>query len=118
MLTLLIPFLLLSQPYPPDPVLMKYTDNLHLIRHQLQLFDLYLRPIKREKNIKSKELAGKTGGLSPSDIKMIAEEAMKLTILDSRSNVSKADLLFAIKKFKQREKIKQATTQGDNNGTV
>lgn len=85
---------------------------------RLELFDLYLRPIKREKNIKSKELAGKTGGLSPSDIKMIAEEAMKLTILDSRSNVSKADLLFAIKKFKQREKIKQATTQGDNNGTV
>jgi SpoVK/Ycf46/Vps4 family AAA+-type ATPase len=70
------------------------------------LFERYLCPIKRNNDINVAGAAEKTGGLSPSDIRMIAEEAIKLAIIDSRGSLNMSDLTTAIDKFIKREKVK------------
>ncbi len=71
------------------------------------LFERYLRPIKRDKRISLSKAAKNSKGLSPADIKMIAVEAMKTAIIDSRNSLSSMDLDTAIQQFIQREKVKQ-----------
>lgn len=77
-----------------------------------QLFERYLRPIKRDKKINLNTVAKATQGLSPADIEKITIEAMKTAIIDARNNLSIADLDAAIEQFMQREKIKQGIDNG------
>lgn len=72
-----------------------------------QLFESYLRPIKRDKKVNLNQAAKASEGLSPADIEMIAIEAMKTAIIDARNLLTTADLDAAIQQFLQREKIKQ-----------
>jgi len=71
-----------------------------------QLFEHYLRSIKHDKKIHFEKAATDSKGLSPADIKMIAIEAMKTAILDSRNALSMNDLETAIEQFITRETIK------------
>lgn len=71
------------------------------------LFLRYLRQMQREKNIDAGVLAEKSQGLSPSDIKMIAEEAMKLAIINSKGELSMENLLTSLERFKRRELVKK-----------
>jgi len=71
-----------------------------------QLIIQYLRPIKREKDINIELIADKTNNLSPSDIKMIVEDAMKIVILADRAMITENDLLISVKKFQLREKVR------------
>lgn len=77
-----------------------------------QLFERYLRPIKRDKKINYNKAAKASQGLSPSDIEMIAIEAMKSAIIDARNSLAMDDLNIAIEQFVRREKVKQFG-QGD-----
>jgi SpoVK/Ycf46/Vps4 family AAA+-type ATPase len=81
------------------------------IENRLKLFERYLKPLKRELDLSLNEFAEKSEGLSPADIKMIAEEAMKLAILDSRNIMSKNDLIFALHKFIKREKLRNGVKE-------
>ncbi|MCI5145660.1 MAG: ATP-binding protein [Candidatus Electrothrix sp. AR3] len=72
-----------------------------------QLFELYLRPIKRDKQLQLDDVAKISQGLSPSDIRMIAVEAMKSSIIDARNCLSEDDLNVAIQQFLHRETVKQ-----------
>ena len=74
-----------------------------------QLFEYYLRPLKRDKTLNLNKAAQDSNGLSPADIKMIAVESMKSAIIDQRDKLSSDDLICAIKQFIQREKIKQGS---------
>lgn len=71
------------------------------------IFERYLRPIKRDKNIDTKKVAKDSQGLSPADIKMIAVEAMKTAIIDGRNSLTMNDLEAAVDQFIHREKVKQ-----------
>lgn len=71
-----------------------------------RIFDLYLKPIKRDQNLALKTFAAQADQLSPADIKMIVEEAIKLCIIDGRKQVAAHDLEKAIRKFSEREKRK------------
>ena len=77
------------------------------------LFERFLRPMKRDNNIELKTLSERSARLSPSDIKMIAEEAMKLAIINGRSSLSMGDLSTALDKFIKREKVKDNILEGD-----
>jgi len=77
------------------------------------LFERFLRPMKRDNNIDLKTLSERSARLSPSDIKMIAEEAMKLAIINGRSSLSMGDLSTALDKFIKREKVKDNILEGD-----
>lgn len=73
---------------------------------RFKLFEQYLKPLKRDSNINLNTIVEKSEGLSPADIKMIAEEAMKLSIIDARNNITEVDLNTAVEKFLMREKLK------------
>lgn len=77
------------------------------------LFERFLRPMKRDNNIDLKTLSERSERLSPSDIKMIAEEAMKLAIINARSSLSMDDLSTALNKFIKREKVKGNIPEGE-----
>lgn len=77
------------------------------------LFERFLRPMKRDNNIDLKTLSERSERLSPSDIRMIAEEAMKLAIINGRSSLSMGDLSTALDKFIKREKVKGNILEGD-----
>ena len=46
-------------------------------------------------------------GLSPSDIKMIAENTVKMSILNNLDSISQEQLIESINMFKKREAIKR-----------
>ena len=71
-----------------------------------KLLEDYLRVIKRDLTIDMDEVAKQTEGLSPSDIKMLTQEAIKLAIINSRNSISKDDMETAISRFIDREKIR------------
>jgi SpoVK/Ycf46/Vps4 family AAA+-type ATPase len=78
-----------------------------------KLFERYLKPLKREDNIDLKIVIEKSEDLSPADIKMIAEEALKLSIIESRDNLTENDLSNALNKFLSREKLRKASIGDD-----
>ncbi len=71
-----------------------------------QLFRNYFKPIKRSDSLSIDYFATQTEGLTPSDIKMIAENSIKLAIINSKDIVEQEDIEFAIQSFLKREKIK------------
>ncbi len=78
-----------------------------------KLFERYLKPLKRDQNINLKDILEKSDQLSPADIKMIAEEAMKLSIIDSRNSLTQKDLIIALEKFLKREKLRISTKEAE-----
>jgi len=72
-----------------------------------KLFEQYLKPLKRDKNLDLNHAVKQSKGLSPADIKMIAIEALKSTIIDHRDHLSAKDLESAIFQFNHREQVKQ-----------
>jgi len=77
-----------------------------------QLFERYLRPLKRNEKINLEKSAKDSKGLSPADIKMIAVEAMKTSIIEARNQISMDDLERAIIQFVRRENIKEGNQNG------
>ncbi len=71
------------------------------------LFEYYLNPLKRDKNIDLNQAVKQSKGLSPADIKMIAIEALKSAIIDHRDTLRMDDLESAIAQFACREQIKK-----------
>lgn len=67
------------------------------------LFEFYLRPMKKDVFIDFAMAARITEGLSPSDIKMIAEEAMKISIINSKKMIEQSDIKTAIQKFMRKQ---------------
>ena len=97
-----------------DPAIWRRFDD--VIHYELPdlstrtaLFERYLSPMKREKNLDLNKAAKQTSGFSPADIKMITEEAIKLAIIDSRDRLSSKDLTTAVSKFSKREAVKSNT---------
>ena len=103
-----------------DPAIWRRFDdvvyyNLPDEKSRCQLFEIYLKSIKRDKDIDLVKFSQITKGLSPADIKMITEEAMKLAIINSRSSISMNDIEIAVNKFIRREKVRNNKV-GENNG--
>lgn len=71
-----------------------------------QIFKIYLRSMKRENDIDLIKFSKVSKGLSPADIKMITEEAMKIAIINSKNSISMNDIEIAVNKFIRREKVK------------
>jgi len=70
------------------------------------LFENNICSLKRDKDIKLENVSKLTEGLSPADIKMITEEAMKLSIIKSQNSLSMKNIEDAVAKFIRREKVK------------
>ena len=77
------------------------------------LFVRFLKPLKNEQNIDLESVIKKSDGLSPADIKMVAVEAMKLSIIESRNSLTEIDLQYALNKFLGREKLRNVSKGGN-----
>jgi len=102
-----------------DPAIWRRFDdvvyyNLPDEKSRYQLFEIYLKSIKRDKDIDLFKFSQITKGLSPADIKMITEEAMKFAIINSRSSISMNDIEIAVNKFIRREKVRNNKVEEDN----
>lgn len=80
---------------------------------RIKLFERFLKPLKRESDIDLGSISKESTGLSPSDIKMVAIEAMKLSIIDSRNTLTQKDLSLALNRFLNREKLRITSKGGD-----
>jgi SpoVK/Ycf46/Vps4 family AAA+-type ATPase len=94
-----------------DPAIWRRFDD--IIYYELpdenirkQLFDIYLKPIKKETDIDMSKAASLTEGFSPADIKMVTEEAMKTAIISSKNHIGQTEIDYAIQKFIRREKVR------------
>ncbi|ACL03899.1 AAA family ATPase [Desulfatibacillum aliphaticivorans] len=93
-----------------DPAIWRRFDEVVLYKNPtsedcLLLLDLFLKPIPKN-GFKLESIAVKMKELAPSEIKMVAHEAMKKSILEGRFKLSKADIEFATKRFLDRKSIK------------
>ena len=79
-----------------------------------KLFEIYLKSMKKEKEINLRQFSKITKGLSPADIKMITEEAMKTAIINNQNLISMNNIETAVNKFIRREKVKNNTMGVDN----
>ena len=100
-----------NHQYILDPAIWRRFDD--VVYYELpddktrkQLFEIYMRSIKRESDIDLLKVIKKTEGLSPADIKMITEESMKTAIINSRNSLTMKDIEIAVDKFIRREKVK------------
>jgi SpoVK/Ycf46/Vps4 family AAA+-type ATPase len=94
-----------------DPAIWRRFDD--IIYYELpdeairrQLFDLYLRPIKKDVDIDMAKAASMTDSFSPADIKMVTEEAMKAAIINLKNHIGQNEIDYAIQKFIRREKVR------------
>ncbi len=71
-----------------------------------QIFETYLKSIKRENNIDLEKISQLTENFSPADIKMVTEEAMKTAIINSKNSISMIDIEISVNKFIRREKVR------------
>ena len=71
-----------------------------------QIFEIYLKSIKRGSDIDLEKISQLTNNFSPADIKMVTEEAMKTAIIDSKNSISMKDIETAVTKFIRREKVR------------
>lgn len=106
-----------NHQYLLDPAIWRRFDDvlfyeLPNLETRQRLFERYLKSLKREQNIDLTSIINKSEGLSHADIKMIAIEAMKLSIIDARNNLTEDDLNRALDKFLSREKLRVAS-KGD-----
>ena len=71
-----------------------------------QIFETYLKSIKRENNIDLEKISQLTENFSPANIKMVTEEAMKTAIINSKNSISMIDIEISVNKFIRREKVR------------
>ncbi len=94
-----------------DPAIWRRFDdviyyNLPDAKIRQQIFEVYLKPMKRESNIDLEKISHLTENFSPADIKMVTEEAMKTTIINSKNLISMIDIETSVNKFIRREKVR------------
>jgi SpoVK/Ycf46/Vps4 family AAA+-type ATPase len=114
-----IVFAATNHQYMLDPAIWRRFDD--VVYYQLPdsetrslLLERFLRSMSRADEINTQRIVEMTEALSPADIKMIAEEAMKLSIIDSRNKLEMTDLENAAKKFIAREKVKNTSMEQQN----
>ena len=83
----------------PDPVRRK------------QIFDKYLRVLKKSKNLDLDSLVKLTEEFSPSDIATVCWEALKTVLLDGNEQINTDSIKAAVSRHKQRKEV-----EGKRNG--
>ena len=94
-----------------DPAIWRRFDdvvyyNLPDEKTRQRIFENYLKSMKRKNDIDLVKFSKLSKGLSPADIKMITEEAMKIAIINAKNSISMNDVEIAVNKFIRREKVK------------
>lgn len=96
-----------NHPHILDPAIWRRFDeviNFELPerKERASLIKLYLKPLKKEKDLDIELLSRETDGFSPSDIKTMCRDAMIHAIISERDTLENRDLKYSLEKFKER----------------
>lgn len=96
-----------NHPHILDPAIWRRFDeviNFELPerKERASLIKLYLKPLKKEKDLDVELLSRETEGFSPSDIKTMCRDAMIHAIINERDTLENRDLKYSLEKFKER----------------
>lgn len=96
-----------NHPHILDPAIWRRFDEvinfgLPDCSERVKLIKLYLKPIKKEKDINIEFIAENAKGFSPSDLKSMCRDAITHAIIDERDSVTNSDLIYALDRFKER----------------
>ena len=96
-----------NHPHILDPAIWRRFDeviNFELPerKERASLIKLYLKPLKKEKDLDIELLSRETEGFSPSDIKTMCRDAMIHAIISERDTLENRDLKYSLEKFKER----------------
>lgn len=96
-----------NHPHILDPAIWRRFDeviNFELPerKERASLIKLYLKPLKKEKDLDIELLSRETEGFSPSDIKTMCRDAMIHAIINERDTLENRDLKYSLEKFKVR----------------
>lgn len=96
-----------NHPHILDPAIWRRFDeviNFELPerKERASLIKLYLKPLKKEKDLDIELLSRETEGFSPSDIKTMCRDAMIHAIISERDTLENRDLKYSLEKFKVR----------------
>lgn len=96
-----------NHPHILDPAIWRRFDeviNFELPerKERASLIKLYLKPLKKEKDLDIELLSRETDGFSPSDIKTMCRDAMIHAIINERDTLENRDLKYSLEKFKVR----------------
>lgn len=104
-----------NHPHILDPAIWRRFDE--VINFELpdemnrrELFNKYLKVMKREKEINIDDWSKKTNGFSPSDIKGMCKEAMVHAIVNGNDIITTADLEYSFSRYEERMSVRK---QGD-----
>jgi len=80
-------------------------------KRRKQIFDKYLRVLKKSKDLDLDSLVKSTEGFSPSDIATVCWEALKNVILNGNEQIDTDSMQVAVSRHKQRKEV-----EGKRNG--
>lgn len=80
--------------------------NLPNQNERMELINLYLKPIKKEKGINVRLFSEVTENFSPSDLKSMCRNAITHAIINERDILSNNDLNYSLERHKERIKLR------------
>jgi SpoVK/Ycf46/Vps4 family AAA+-type ATPase len=96
-----------NHPHILDPAIWRRFDE--VINFELpdkkaraSLIRLYLKPLKKAKDLDIEFLCNETEGFSPSDIKSMCRHSITHAIINERDTLENIDLRYSLNKFKER----------------
>ncbi|MEI5875903.1 AAA family ATPase [Bacillus paranthracis] len=100
-----------NHPHILDPAVWRRFDEvikfeLPNLEERYELLNLFLRPIKKQKNIDLHYFSVKTEGFTPSDLKLMCKEAMKHAIIQGKGILEIPDLEYAASRFTARFSVR------------
>ncbi len=102
-----------NHPHILDPAIWRRFDE--VISFELPseserkaIIELFLKPIKKEKNMDLQVVIKETEGFSPSDIKTTCHDSITHAILKGRDTLELSDLIYSLEKYKQRLELRKA----------
>lgn len=101
-----------NHPHILDPAIWRRFDE--VISFELpseperkDIFELFLKPIKKEKGVDLQVIASETEGFSPSDIKTACHDSITHAILNGRDTLALSDVLYSLEKYKKRLELRK-----------
>ncbi|MCG7343692.1 ATP-binding protein [Sporosarcina sp. ACRSL] len=96
-----------NHPHILDPAIWRRFDEVINFElpdrsERVSLLKLYLKPIKKEKDINIELIAEETEEFSPSDLKSMCRDAITHAIINERESITISDLRYSLDRFKER----------------
>lgn len=96
-----------NHPHILDPAIWRRFDEVINFElpdqsERISLIKLYLKPIKKDKDINIIFISERTEGFSPSDLKSMCRDAITHAIINERDTITNNDLIYSLERFRER----------------